>query len=85
MVCRLLQSSEMAFAVDYKVTSVSSVPGFACSGVATNYVNWVGFVEVYFAKDMKASHGAGKTISNVNCKQMSKYVFTNSKDFVLES
>ena len=72
--CRLALCDEMAYAVTYKETSVSNVPGFSCPGVASNYGNWVGFVDVHLAKDMKAAHGAGKVVSNVQCSTSSKYV-----------
>ena len=65
--CRLSLCEEMAYAVKYKVATVSDVPGFACAGRGYNYGNWVGFVDIHFTKSMKETHGFGQAIAHVVC------------------
>ena len=71
--CKLKLCDVDAVASSFEVTISTNNPGFACNGNGKNYGDWFGMTGVYFADDIKATHGSGQVVSNVRCQTLGKY------------
>ena len=66
--CKLKLCDENSYAISYKVTFATQVPGFSCDTKGTNFGDWLGFTDVYFTNNVRRTNGHGKVVSNVICE-----------------
>ena len=72
--CRLKNCDSTSIAIRYEVTPARNIPGFACRGIGEDLgvTTWItGMVHVHFVTDIRANHGGGDIVSNIECSKKS--------------